>query len=108
MPVQMRLPSAARLSKPTHCESTAPLLSELIAMSFTNHRRLSCLKLRKACGALCVLEATIVPAVAGENSRGGVVIRNSVPVTYRDDLVRRLQTITGWNDLHFDRGDVTG
>lgn len=72
-------------------------------MAFTNLRRLCCLKLREVCGALLILAASVVPAIAGEPSRGGLVIRNSVSVAYRDDLVRKLQTITGWNDLHFDR-----
>jgi hypothetical protein len=72
-------------------------------MELTHHRRLSCLKLRKACGMLLILAATVIPAIAVEESDGGVVVRNSISVAYRDQLVRKLQAITGWQDLNFDR-----
>jgi hypothetical protein len=72
-------------------------------MAFTNHRRLSCLKLTGTCAALLIIGASVIPAIAGETSRSGVIVRNSVSATYRQELVQRLQTITGWTDLHFDR-----
>lgn len=71
-------------------------------MAITNHRRISCLKLRGACWTLAVLAASVIPATAVETTRSSVVIRDSVSNVSREDLIRRLQTITGWSDLAFD------
>lgn len=71
-------------------------------MGFTNHRRLSCLKVRNAFWPILIIAASSIPALAGEVTRGGVMIRNSASAANRDDLVRKLQSITGWPELHFD------
>ena len=72
-------------------------------MALTNHRRLSCLKLRVTFWALAIIAASSIPAVASEISRGGVLIRNSASSANRQDLVRKLQSISGWADLDFDQ-----
>lgn len=70
-------------------------------MSLTNHRRFSCLEY--CCAALLLVAATASTVIASDTSARGVVIRNSVSASSRDDLLRRLQTISGWQDLQFDK-----
>src|SRR5688572_17093313 len=72
-------------------------------MALTNQRRLSCLKLRVTFWASVIIAASTIPAPAGEVSRGGVLIRNSASSANREDLVRKLKSITGWPDLDFDQ-----
>lgn len=75
-------------------------------MAFTNHRRFSCLKLREVSGALLLLAATVIPTSAVDTLSGGVAIQNRVPSANREELIQRLQLITGWRELHFDRNGL--
>lgn len=67
------------------------------------HRKDFSLKIVKVCEALLVLIVSSLPIFAA-NDR--LVVRENVSKSNREELERRLQTITGWNDLNFDAAGV--
>ncbi len=70
-------------------------------MLVSSHRHFS-LPLIAICGALLVVACAGGSAIANEIPQG-VVVRDSLPAAYRVELARRLQVISGWPDLGFDR-----
>lgn len=64
------------------------------------HTHHSCLKSLRVCQVLLVLVVPTLPALA--DNVDNVVVRKNVSRSNREELARRLRTITGWSDLAFD------
>lgn len=74
---------------------------EEIAMLVSSHRHFS-LHLIAICCGLLVVACAGGSAIAKEIPRG-VVVGDSLPAAYRVELARKLQAISGWPDIAFDR-----
>ena len=67
------------------------------------YRNYFSLKALNVCEVLLVLILSSFPIFAANDS---ILIRENVSKPNREELVRRLRTITGWNDLDFDANGV--
>src|SRR5687767_5452570 len=63
------------------------------------HRKYLSLKNLQACEVVLVLILSALPVLAATEK---VVVRQNISKQNREELVRRLRTITGWNDLAFN------
>jgi hypothetical protein len=65
-----------------------------------NHRNYFSLKCRQVCEVAVVLIVSALPALASNTEN--VVFRQNVSRTNREELARKLRTITGWSSLAFN------
>lgn len=70
-------------------------------MCYTSRKRSFLSHRLRPCGFLIILTLSTLPVLASTTNK--ILVRDSVSPSDREELLRRLRTITGWTDLVFSR-----